>query len=64
MSDQTSATQSKRDVVEQVQQCVEKLKRQHGEWFTPMQYRVWSKMINGGMHKSIVDHPSSFNYHV
>ena len=56
-SDQCHTVKS--DVVQQVQQCVENLKRQHGERFTPMQYRVWSEMINGGMRKSTVDPPST-----
>ena len=55
----SGTTQSKKDVAEQVQQCVENLKRQHDEKFTPMQYRVWSEMINGGIHKSTTDPPTT-----
>jgi len=49
----SGATQSKKaDTADQVQQCVENLKKQHGENYTPMQYRVWGEMIHGGIRKS------------
>ena len=36
-----------------VQKIVDDLKKQHGEKYTIMQYRIWAETVNGGMHKSM-----------
>ena len=33
------------------------LKKQHGELYTAMQYRIWSKMKVAGLHNSLTDPP-------
>ena len=35
---------------------IEQLKGLHGERYTPMQYRIWSEMLSGGVHTSF-DYP-------
>ena len=44
---------------ERVQSTIEKLKEKHGSCFTPMQVRIWSEMINGGLHSSFEEPPTS-----
>ena len=34
---------------------IDALKEKHGSNFTPMQYRVWSEMVVGGVHSSTDD---------
>jgi len=38
---------------------VENLKKSHGEKYTPMQYRLWSEIISGGIHRSMTDPPKT-----
>ena len=38
---------------------MENLKKSHGEKYTPMQYRLWSEMISGGIHRSMTDPPKT-----
>lgn len=43
-----------------VQETVDTLKRQHGESaYTPMQYRIWSEMLESGLHTSYDHSPQT-----
>ena len=45
---------------ERIHETIEALKQQHGEsTYTMMQLRIWSEMIQSGMHKSYSDPPTS-----
>ena len=44
---------------DRVQSTIDKLKEKHGPEFTPMQFRIWSEMIVGGIHSSIDNPPTS-----
>ena len=44
---------------ERVQSTIEKLRETHGSRFTPMQVRIWSEMITGGLHSSFEEPPTS-----
>lgn len=44
---------------ERVQCTIEDLKEKHGSDFTPMQVRIWSEMISGGLHSSLDEPPIS-----
>ena len=49
----------KKSKEDRVQKIVDDLKKQHGEEYTTMQYRIWAETVNGGMHKSTTEPPSS-----
>lgn len=44
---------------EQVMDTIDELKEKHGSAYTPMQFRIWSEMIVGGIHASLDEPPSS-----
>jgi len=44
---------------EEVQKVVEKLAVKHGTNFTTMQLRIWGEMINGGLHSSYDNPPTT-----
>lgn len=44
---------------EKVQRTVQKLKEKHGSSYTPMQIRIWSESIVGGIHTSLTEAPTS-----
>ena len=44
---------------QQVQRLIEDLKSTHQDTYTTMQYRIWSEMIIGGLHKSTDIAPSN-----
>ena len=52
-----TAVQEERE--EKVQSILRKLKEKHGTLYTPMQCRIWSEMIVGGIHTSLEDPPTS-----
>lgn len=47
------------DREEQVQDTIDELKKKHGSAYTPMQIRIWSEMIVGGIHASLNESPTS-----
>lgn len=36
-----------------MQEIIEKLKEKHSSSYMPMQIRIWSEMVVGGMHTSL-----------
>ena len=44
---------------DRVQDVLNSLKKEHGDKFTVMQYRIWSEMIAGGMHGSTSKPPAT-----
>lgn len=44
---------------EEVQNTIDQLKEKHGSTYTPMQVRIWSEMVVGGIHSSLDDPPVS-----
>ena len=44
---------------EKVQRTIQKLKEKHGSSYTPMQIRIWSESVVGGIHSSLVEAPTS-----
>lgn len=44
---------------EHVMDTIEELKEKHGSSYTPMQFRIWSEMMVGGIHSSLDEPPSS-----
>ena len=42
-----------------MQEVLESLKKEHGDKFTTMQYRIWSEMVAGGMHGSLEEPPAT-----
>ena len=48
-----------RDREDRVQDILDKLKKQHGDRFTIMQYRIWSEMVAGGMHGTTSEPPTT-----
>lgn len=48
-----------RDREDRVQEVLESLKKEHGDKFTTMQYRIWSEMVAGGMHGSLEEPPAT-----
>ena len=66
-SDDTEPTSKKRKLKptkdstkdEEVQKVVEKLMTKHGTNFTTMQLRIWAEMINGGLHSSYDNPPTT-----
>lgn len=44
---------------EQVKDTVDKLREKHGTRYSPMQFCIWSEMIQGGIHSSLTDCPTS-----
>ena len=47
------------DKDERVQTTIEKLRERHSSMFTPIQIRIWSEMIVGGLHVSLDEPPTS-----
>ena len=58
-TDESEATKKTNDRDDRVQNILGDLKKEHGEKFTVMQYRIWSEMIAGGMHGSTVEPPAT-----
>jgi len=52
-----SCAQEERE--EQVKDTIDKLREKHGTCYSPMQFRIWSEMIQGGIHSSLTDCPTS-----
>ena len=52
-----SCAQEERE--EQVKDTIDKLREKHGTRYSPMQLRIWSEMIQGGIHSSLTDCPTS-----
>jgi len=53
-----SCAQEERE--EQVKDTIDKLREKHGTRYSPMQIRIWSEMIQGGIDSSLTDcHTSS-----
>ena len=50
---------SREEREDQVHSIMDELKMKHGASFTPMQYRIWSEMMAGGIHASLDDPPTS-----
>lgn len=44
---------------EKLEEVVGELKAQHGQQYTPMQYRIWGEMIIGGLYSSKTECPST-----
>ena len=44
---------------EQVKDTIDKLREKHGTRYSPMQLHIWSEMIQGGIHSSLTDCPTS-----
>ena len=57
--DEDNPPSKKKTKEDRVQKIVDDLKKQHGEKYTTMQYRIWAETVNGGMHKSTTEPPSS-----
>lgn len=57
--DEDNPPSKKKSKEDRVQKIVDDLKKQHGEKYTIMQYRIWAETVNGGMHKSTTEPPSS-----
>ena len=57
--DEDSPPSRKKAKEDRVQKIVDELKKQHGEKYTMMQFRIWSEIVNGGMHKSMTEPQSS-----
>ena len=56
----TSGSKKKKfDKDAKLERLVSELKEQHGQLYTPMQYRFWGEMINGGLHSSKTESPDS-----
>ena len=47
---------------EKVQNTIDQLKEKHGSTYTPMQMRIWSEMIVGGIHATLDDPPVSSTF--
>ena len=59
-SDSDESVQTKRKKTEnQVSLIIASLKKQHGDLYSPMQYRLWGEMKAGGLHESLSDPPST-----
>ena len=54
---QQSCAQDERE--EQVKDTIDKLGEKHGTRCSPMQLRIWSEMLQGGIHSSLTDCPTS-----
>ena len=54
-----SAKKKTHDREDRVQDVLDSLKKEHGDKFTVMQYRIWSEMIAGGMHGSTSEPPAT-----
>ena len=54
---QRSCAQEEKE--EQVKDTVDKLREKHGTRYSPMQLRMWSEMLQGGIHSSLTDCPTS-----
>ena len=54
-----SSKKRSRDREDRVQELLDSLKKEHGDKFTVMQYRIWSEMIAGGMHGSTSEPPTT-----
>ena len=52
-----SCAQDERE--EQVKDTIDKLREKHGTRYSPMQFRIWSEMLQGGIHSSLTDCPTS-----
>ena len=52
-----SCAQEERE--EQVKDTIDKLREKHGTRYSPMQLRIWSEMIQGGIDSSLTDCPTS-----
>ena len=57
--DEDRPPSKKKSKEDRVQNIVEELKKQHGDKYTMMQFRIWAETVNGGMHKSLTEPPSS-----
>ena len=51
------------DKDEKVEKLVSDLKKQHGQAYTHMQYRIWGEMINGGLYTSTTEAPETSMFH-
>jgi len=58
-SDEDNPPSKKKGKEDRVQKIVDQLKKEHGEKYTMMQFRIWAETVNGGMHKSMTEPPSS-----
>ena len=59
-SDSDESVPTKRKKTEnQVSLIIASLKKQHGDLYSPMQYRIWGEMKAGGLHESLSDPPST-----
>ena len=60
-SDAESSSKSRKKTKneEEIQKLIEDLKSTHNDNYTTMQYRIWSEMIIGGLHKSTDTAPSN-----
>ena len=54
---QRSCAQEEKE--EQVKDTVDKLREKHGTRYSPLQLRIWSEMLQGGIHSSLTDCPTS-----
>ena len=57
--DEDNPPSKKKAEEDRVQKIVDELKKEHGEKYTMMQFRIWAETVNGGMHKSMTEPPSS-----
>ena len=59
-----SCAQEERE--EQVKDTIDKLREKHGTHYSPMQLRIWSEMIQGGIHSSLTaqHHPCLYGLEV
>ena len=55
-----SCAQEERE--EQVKDTVDKLREKHGTRYHPLQLRIWSEMLQAGIHSSLTDCPTSSRF--
>ena len=60
-SEKTVSQKKKRSCAqeEREEQVKDKLREKHGIRYSPMQLRIWSEMLQGGIHSSLTDCPTS-----
>ena len=58
-SQKKKKSSAQEDQEEKVQTTMEQLKEKHGTLYTPMQLRIWSESIVGGIHSSLEEAPTS-----
>ena len=57
--DEDNPPTKKKSKEDRVQKIVDELKKEHGEKYTIMQFRIWAETVNGGMHKNMTEPPST-----